>query len=96
LTAEWRLLALAPFTGSQVRPSRAKRQGGARPPRPRHCDRGRNPQTNHWRASPGRARRVRTIRESGDLPGHPALLTGLRGESPGCRTAIPPSWRPTL
>ena len=85
------LLALAPFTGSQVRPCcGAKREGGARPPRPRHCDRGRNPHVSPLARGAGKGAGSRTIRESGDLPGARALLTGLRGEARAAARDIAP------
>ncbi len=53
-------------------PRAGHREGGAKPPRPRHCNRGRNPQEPlAWRAPGWEGVGSRTIRKPGDLPGRP-------------------------
>ena len=70
-------------TGSRVRPERGQEEGGARPPRPRHCDRGRKPRELATGAGHRRreGRGSRTIREPENLPGTLNLTAGLRGEA---------------
>src|SRR5207244_4661545 len=67
------------------------REGGASPPRPRHCNRGRNPReplaVAGWEGAGSR-----TIREPGDLPGRSRLNRSSR-EGPGDSIVAPGTWR---
>ena len=59
---------------------RGPREGGANPPRPRHCNRGRNPRESHWPKSAGKARGVGRSESQETCPGV-STLTGLRGRA---------------
>src|SRR6266566_6953285 len=64
----WRRPALL-ASARQTRPGcpRGAREGGVNPPRPRHCNRGRNPQLPLAMSREGAG--SRRIRKPGDLPG---------------------------